>query len=92
MPLPILLTLAYLAVNLAITVWVERHRAAGRPPPRGLTALSATLRWGPPLLGLVYLEVVAQDWLFVIFVVAFFALAFWLLDGLLNYPADPPGR
>jgi hypothetical protein len=92
MPLPVILTIAYLAVNLALTVPIERDRAAGRTPPRELSAVSAALRWGPPLAGVIYLEFVAGDWLFVAFVVAFFGLAFWLLDGLLNYPADPPRR
>ena len=92
MPLPVILTIAYLAVNLVLMVWIERDRAMGRTPPRRLAALSTTLRWGPPLLGVIYLEIVAGDWLFLAFVVAFFGMAFWLLDGLLNYPADPPKR
>ena len=48
-----------------------------------MATLSTALRWGPPLAGVVYLEAVAGDWLFLVFVLAFFAGAFWLLDGLM---------
>jgi hypothetical protein len=92
MPLPILLTLAYLVVNLALTIWIERGRAVGHEPSRGLATLSAMLRWGPPLAGLLYLEAVAGDWVFFGFVIVFFAFAFYLLDSLLGYPSDRPRR
>jgi len=92
MPLPVTLTIAYLVVNLGFTVWIERARMAGGVPPRGLTTLSATLRYGPPIVGLIYLETLAGDWLFVGFVAFFFGLAFWMLDKLLNYPSEPPER
>ena len=85
MPLPIALTLAYLAVNLALTVWLERERAAGRRPSRRLTIISNALRYGPPLAGAIYLVAIAGDWPFILFVLAFFAGAFWLMDGLLAY-------
>jgi hypothetical protein len=83
MNLPIALTLAYLAINLAMMVWLERERSDGRRPPRGVVALSTALRFGPPLLGVIYLELIAGDWLFLVFVAAFFATSFWLMDGLL---------
>ena len=85
MPLPIALTLAYLAVNLALTVWLERERDAGRRPAPRLTLLSSVLRYGPPLAGAIYLVAIAGDWPFILFVLAFFAGAFWLMDGLLAY-------
>jgi hypothetical protein len=83
MPLPITLTIAYLAINLAMMLWLERERANGRMPSRGVSALSIALRFGPPLLGVIYLELIAGDWLFLAFVAAFFATSFWLMDGLL---------
>lgn len=92
MPLPIVLALAYLVVNLALTIWIERDRAAGHEPSSGWVALSATLRWGPALAGLIYLEAVAGDWAFFLFVIAFFAIGFYLMDGLLGYPSDRPKR
>ncbi len=92
MPLPILMALTYLVVNFALMVWIERGRAAGRQPSSALAAVSATLRWGPPLAGLIYLEAVAGDWAFFVFVIAFFAFAFFTLDGLLGYPNDRPKR
>jgi hypothetical protein len=85
MDLPIALTLAYLAVNLALTVWLERERAAGRRPARRLALSSNVLRYGPPLAGAIYLVAIAGDWPFILFVLAFFAGAFWLMDGLLAY-------
>ena len=90
MPLPFSLAITYLVVNLALTVWIEREREAGRVLPGWLLALSTTVRWGPPIAGFIYVETVAGDWLFFFFVTAFFALAFWLLDRSLNFPSDPP--
>ena len=85
MPLPIALAVAYLAVNFAIMVWLERERAGGRTPATRVSVLSNVLRYGPPLLGAGYLVTLAGDWLFVLFVLAFFAAGFWLLDGVLAY-------
>jgi hypothetical protein len=92
MPLPVTLAATYFAVNLAITIWLVREETSGRVPATWLIALSRTLRYGPPVLGLGYLVTRAGDWPFVLFVGAFFAAAFWLLDGLLNYPTRPPKR
>ena len=92
MPLPFVLAITYLAVNLALTIWIEREREAGRPPPRWLVMLSAGLRWGPPIAGLIYVETAAGDWVFFLFVLAFFALSFWLMGRALNFPSDPPKR
>jgi hypothetical protein len=83
MPLMIGLTAAYLVVNLALMVWLERERAAGRAPARRVAASSNLLRYGPPLLGAGYLVTLAGDWPFFLFVLGFFALSFWLMDGLL---------
>ena len=90
MPLPVTLAATYFAVNLVITIWVVREETGGRVPSTRLLAFSRTLRYGPPLAGLIYLVTRAGDWPFVLFVAAFFAGAFWLLDGLLNYPTRPP--
>jgi hypothetical protein len=92
MALPVTLTATYFAINLAITIWIAREEVRGRVAPTWLARLSRVLRWGPPLLGLFYLVTIAGDWPFVLFVAAFFAGAFWLLDGLLNYPTQPPKR
>lgn len=92
MPLPVTLTVAYLGINLAIMVWLVREETHGHAVPFKVRVLSRTLRYGPPLLGVLYLVTVAGDWPFVLFVGAFFAGAFWLLDGLLNYPTQPPKR
>ena len=89
MPLPVTLATTYLVVNLAITFWLERASAGGRLLPSWVTVLSRTLRYGPPLLGALYLVTIAGDWAYVLFVAAFFAAAFWLLDSLLNYPPPP---
>jgi hypothetical protein len=90
MPLPVTLAATYFAVNLVVTIWVVREEAGGRVPSAWLVAISRTFRYGPPLAGLMYLVTRAGDWPFVLFVAAFFATAFWLLDGLLNYPTRPP--
>jgi len=90
MPLPVTLAATYLAVNLVLTVWIVREETAGAEPTSWLVALSRTFRYGPPLAGLIYLVTRAGDWPFVLFVSTFFASAFWLLDGLLNYPTRPP--
>jgi hypothetical protein len=83
MNLPIALALVYLAINLALMLWLELERANGRSPGPRVSTISPVLRYGPPLLGLIYIEMIAGDWLFLVFVVAFFALGFWLMDGLL---------
>jgi hypothetical protein len=92
MPLPVTLIASYLAANFAIMVWIVREEAHGRVPPPWVTTLSSTMRYGPPLLGVVYLVTIAGDWPFVLFVIGFFAVAFWLLDGHLNYPERPPPK
>ena len=91
MNVPIALTLVYLATNVAMMLWLERERTHGRSPSRGVSVLSNVLRFGPPLVGVIYLEMIAGDWLFLVFVAAFFAASFWLMDGLLAYTAPPNG-
>jgi hypothetical protein len=90
MPLPVLIAASYLVINFAIMVWLVREEARGRPVPGEIAALSGALRYGPPLIGLLYLVTKAGDWPFVLFVAAFFAMAAWLLHGLLSYPTRPP--
>jgi hypothetical protein len=92
MPMPVLLALGYLAINLGFTIWIERERASGRRPAPSVTRLAWALRYGPPLLGAAYLVVIARDWLFVGFVIVFFAISFWLMDGLLAYTNTSDGR
>jgi len=85
MPVPVAITVAYLAVNLAMIVSIERTHAAGRAPWPSLVTLSRALRYGPPLIGAVYLVAMTGDWLFVGFVLGFFAGALWLMTGLAAY-------
>jgi hypothetical protein len=92
MPLPITLTVAYLAINLAVMVWLESERAHDREPSDRVTVIAGALRYAPPLAGLVYLVTIAGDWLFFGFVLAFFAGAFWLMDGLLAFTGPSSGR
>jgi hypothetical protein len=89
MSLPIALAVAYLAVNVVVMLWIEWQRAHGHAPASRLWLVSNALRYGPPLAGFMYLVTIAGDWLFFGFVIAFFAGAFWLMDGLLSY--NPPG-
>ena len=91
MTLPIALAGTYLAINIAIMIWFERERAQGREPARFAVIGSRVLRYGPPLVGAAYLVAIAGDWPFLLFVGAFFAGAFWLLDGLLAYTTPPRG-
>lgn len=90
MPLPVAFATTYFAINFAVLIWVAREEAHGRAVPTRLMVGSRALRYGPPLFGLLYLVTIAGDWPFVLFVAAFFVGAFWLLDGLLNYPTRPP--
>ena len=90
MPLAVALAITYLAVNLAITVWIVREEEHGRGPRRRMTLASRVLRYGPALLGLGYLVTIAGDWPFFLFVVVFFGVAFLLLNGLLSIPSRPP--
>ena len=92
MPMPVVLATTYLAINLAITVWLAREESNGRAVATWVIVVSRTLRYGPPLLGVLYLVTIAGDWPFVLFVGAFFGGAFWLLNGALNYPSRPPKR
>jgi hypothetical protein len=43
------------------------------------------------MAGAIYLVALSGDWAFVLFVLAFFAGAFWLLDGLLAFTTPPKG-
>jgi hypothetical protein len=87
------LTVAYLAVNLALMVWIERERAHEREISWQLGMLTAVLRYGPPLAGVIYLLTISGDWIFALFVVAFFGIAAWLMNGLLAYTSfGPDGR
>ena len=90
MPLPVALAATYLVINLALTVWMVREETSGRAISDWLVAGSVLLRYVPPLLGAMYLVTRAGDWPFVLFVLFFFSLAFFLLNGLLNYPTRPP--
>lgn len=99
MPLPVALALTYLAVNVAMMVWVERRRIAATPVDEGLTApsdrvliVANVLRYGPPLLGLLYLVTIAGDWMFFVFVVVFFAASFWMMDGVLAHTTTTPSK
>jgi hypothetical protein len=92
MPLPVVLALGYLIVNFAIMVWLVREEAAGRVPHAPTTIIARVLRYGPPLLGLVYLVTIAGDWPFFLFVLTFFTVAFGLLNGLLSTPIRPPRK
>lgn len=85
MSIPILLTLAYLAINLPVMVWLERERSRGREIAWQASGIVGTLRYGPPLAGAFYLLVISGDWLFALFVVGFFGTAAWLMSGLLSY-------
>ena len=89
MPLPVVLTLGYLVVNFTLMVWLVREETAGATPPAPVTTLARILRYGPPLVGLLYLVTIARDWPFVLFVLAFFTIAFALLNGLLSTPIRP---
>jgi len=82
--MPIAFAAAYLAINLALMLWIERARATGRVPARPVVITTNVLRIGPPLAGAIYLVALAGDWLFVLFVLGFFAAAFWLMGGLLS--------
>jgi hypothetical protein len=95
MPVAIVLTLGYLAMNLAVMVWLEYEHARGRVVSGRVRGVAAVLRYGPPLAGVIYLVVVSGDWLFVGFVIAFFVGAGWLMNGMLAYTdnrPDGPGR
>ena len=95
MPLPIALTLAYLALNLPVMVWLERERTRQREISWQIGGLSGALRYGPPFAGAIYLLTISGDWVFALFVLAFFGTAAWLMSGLLaytNHGADGPGE
>jgi hypothetical protein len=92
MPLPVTLAIAYLALNLAVMIWLERERSGGRSPTLGVSAFALGLRFGPPVAGVLYLITIAGDWLFFGFVLAFFAASFWLMDGLLAFTGPGGAR
>ena len=84
MSMPVLLAASYLAVNLPLMIWLEVSRACGRPLGGRLSTTVVALRYGPPLLGALYLVTIAGDWFFVLFVLGFFAGAAFLMDGLFS--------
>jgi hypothetical protein len=92
MPLPVTLAVAYLALNLAVMIWLERERSTGRQPAFAVSALALALRFGPPVAGMLYLVTIAGDWLFFGFVLAFLAASFWMMSGLLAFSGPRSGR
>ena len=92
MPIPIALTLAYFATNLALMVWLERERAHERAVAGWIGGSAAILRYGPPLAGAIYLVVLTGDWAFVLFVLGFFGIAAYCLNGLLAFPTERSDR
>ena len=91
-PLPIVLALAYLAINFAFVVWIAREEHRGAIIPGWLMAVARFLRYVPPLIGLMYLVTIAGDWPFFLFVIGFFTFAFFLLDRSLGFPSQPRKR
>jgi len=87
MPPPVALAITYFVINFVLLVWIVREETDGRAPAEWILGTARTLRYGPPLLGLGYLVTIAGDWPFFLFILFFFGLAFWMLDGLLNYGA-----
>lgn len=79
------LTIAYLAINLALMIWVERERAGQREVTWQAGLVVSTLRYGPPIAGAIYLVVLSGDWQFVLLILGFFAISGWLMTGLLAY-------
>jgi hypothetical protein len=90
--LPIALAATYFAINLALVVWIAREETHGRPVPAGVHVASRILRYVLPVIGVFYLVTIAGDWPFFLFVVGFFAFAFFLLDRGLAFPVEPPKR
>ena len=92
MSIPILLTVAYLAINVPVMVWLERERSSGREISWQVSGIVGVLRYGPPLAGALYLLTISGDWLFAIFVLGFFGTAAWLMSGLLSFtnPGQEP--
>jgi len=90
--LPFALALAYLAINLALVVWIAREEVRGTTLPPWLVVIARILRYVPPLIGLLYLVTIAGDWPFFLFVVGFFTFAFFLLDRSLGFPSLPRKR
>lgn len=82
------LTIAYLAINLGLMIWVERERARERQVPWQIDTLAGVLRYGPPLAGVIYLLTISGDWAFALFVFGFFALSAYLMNGLLAYTSS----
>lgn len=82
------LTVAYLVVNLGLMIWVERERAHDREIPWQIDTIVGALRYGPPVVGVIYLLTISGDWAFALFVFGFFALSAYLLNGLLAYTSS----
>jgi hypothetical protein len=86
--LPIALAATYLAINLGFVVWIARQEVRGIQPGPWLLPIARIVRYLPPLVGLLYLVTIAGDWPFFLFVVGFFAFAFFLLDRSLGFPSS----
>ena len=90
--LPFTVAATYLGLNFALVVWIARAETSGRAPSSAIVWVGRVIRYLPPLLGLVYLVTIAGDWPFFLFVLAFFTVAFALLNGLLSVPSRPPRK
>jgi hypothetical protein len=89
MPVPVVLTAAYLLIGFGVIVWLAHEEARGRAVPTWQAVLARTAVYGPPLAGFGYLVTIAGDWPFLLFVIAFFSIGALLLNGLLNTPVRP---
>jgi hypothetical protein len=90
--LPIAVAATYLAINLGFVVSIARQEVRGITPAAWLLQTATIVRYLPPLIGLLYLVTLAGDWPFFLFVVGFFAFAFFLLDRSLGFPNLPRKR
>ena len=87
MPLPFLIALgiAYIAVNVAVQMWLGARLGQGRISTRRLAVASTLVRYGPVLVVIAYVAAVGGNWWLILLVGGFAASAFWMLDGLLGY-------
>ena len=94
MALPVLFAfgIAWLAVNVSVSIWLAPRWVEGRTSGRQLALVMTAVRYLPLIGAVIYAAAIGGEWWLILFVAALAASGFWMLDGLIGYTERIGGR